>query len=440
MDDQDQQRGLKPPFEQQALNYAPSEFGSSIYKSTTSGNLSSRQEDDASSRVSVYTYYSTADRARLTRQVAGRTLNALSEIYLFPSDDDEWSRLDKQHVALAVAIGELYPNAEVVEALLAPDNGPPKKIADIGCGTGIWALEMSKRYPHCDIVGIDLAPVPVEVDKIPSNCHFEIDDVTLGLGHLHGQLDLAFVRAISMGIKEADKTFNDVALCLKPGGLVIWMEGDYDFYTDLPLRYKPFISDADPSGSCMVRVLYEMRRTATLNGSALQEMERLIDRGLWWQSDIIDPESCQTASLVMPIGPWLEGRDEEETQRLKWVGTLIRQDMISALCGGKPMLLKTGWPQETLDDWTGRLEEECKNGTYGLRVRLCWGRRRAGPNSPAPPLPVLSEAHLNSIRSSRPVFTYEVYNSQEEAFEKAALRNRGKDISPPPLPTNPQQN
>jgi hypothetical protein len=130
----------------------------------------------------------------------------------------------------------------------------------------IRAVEMSKRFPHCDIIGIDLAPVPIEVEKMPPNCHFEIDDVTLGLSHLHGQLDLAFVRAISMGIKEAERTFNDVSLCLKPGGLVIWMEGDYDFYTDFPLRYKPFISDLHPDGSCMVRVLYGSIFTLFLTG------------------------------------------------------------------------------------------------------------------------------------------------------------------------------
>jgi hypothetical protein len=72
MGDPDQQRRPKPAFDQHALNYAPSEFGSSIYNSTTSGEQKSTQDDDVMSRASVYTYYSTADRARLTRQVAGR--------------------------------------------------------------------------------------------------------------------------------------------------------------------------------------------------------------------------------------------------------------------------------------------------------------------------------------------------------------------------------
>jgi hypothetical protein len=115
---------------------------------------------------------------------------------------------------------------------------------------------MSKKFPHCDVMGIDLAPVPIEPDKIPPNCHFEVDDVTSGLTHLHGQLDFIWVRAISMGIKDARKTFNDVAQCLKPGGLVIWSEADYDFYSGFPIRYKPFFSDQDPSGSCFVRLLY----------------------------------------------------------------------------------------------------------------------------------------------------------------------------------------
>ncbi|PVG04205.1 S-adenosyl-L-methionine-dependent methyltransferase [Serendipita vermifera] len=439
MDNTNQDRAPKRPYEQQALNYTPSDAGSTYYSSTMAGSRNYTIDDDAMSRVTANTFVSTGDRDRLTRHDAGRTFNALSDLYLLPSDVDEWSRLDKQHVALTVALGAPYPNAEVVNALLSPDEGPRKKVADLGCGTGIWSLEMSKKFPHCDFIGIDLAPVPIEPDKVPSNCRFEVDDVTGGLGHLHDQLDLIFIRAISMGIKDARKMFNDVAQCLKPGGLVIWMEADYDFYSGFPIGYKPFFSEENPSGSCFVRVLYEARRAATANGSALKDMEQLIDQGLWWQTDSIDPDSCKTASLFMPIGTWLEGNDEEETHKLRWIGTLTRQDMISALTGAKPMLLKTGWPEETLNQWLGKLEEEGTKGTYGLRVRIAWGRRRAGPNLPAPPLPVLPESEPTGSHAKGPLFTYEVYNSLQEALEKAALRARGKDIPPPPLPGATQQ-
>ncbi|PVG04207.1 S-adenosyl-L-methionine-dependent methyltransferase [Serendipita vermifera] len=402
-------------------------------------NKSNVYNDDASSRASVTTYTSNADHERLTVHVAGRTINSLSELYQLPTDLDEWNRLisrvlrDKQHVALSMGLGSLYPDPEVVEAVLAPGDGPRKLVADIGCGTGIWALEMAKNFPHCDILGIDLASVPIPPENLPSNCRFEVDNITLGLNHLHGQLDVAFLRAISMGIKDARKTFNDVAQCLKPGGVVIWIEGDYDFYSGFPIVYKPFGSEENPSGSYLQRMGYELRRAVTANGGALKEVERLMDQGLWWQSDMIDPDTCKTASLLLPIGTWLEGNDETETQKLRWIGTLMRQDMMSGLRGAHPVLLRAGWSQDTLDRWTAKLDEECTKGTYGLRFRFAWGRRREGPNSPAPALPKLQ---LTNSLNKTPLFIYEVYNTSQEAQEKIALRNRGKDIPPPPPPGN----
>lgn len=40
---------------------------------------------------------------------------------------------------------------------LAPIN-KPKRILDIGTGTGIWAIEMGDEFPDAQIIGTDLAP------------------------------------------------------------------------------------------------------------------------------------------------------------------------------------------------------------------------------------------------------------------------------------------
>jgi hypothetical protein len=41
--------------------------------------------------------------------------------------------------------------------------------------TLIRTLAMAKEFPHCEVVGVDLAPVPVDLESVPPNCHFEID-------------------------------------------------------------------------------------------------------------------------------------------------------------------------------------------------------------------------------------------------------------------------
>ena len=34
----------------------------------------------------------------------------------------------------------------------------PKRILDIGTGTGIWAIEMADRFPNAIVIGTDLSP------------------------------------------------------------------------------------------------------------------------------------------------------------------------------------------------------------------------------------------------------------------------------------------
>jgi methylase of polypeptide subunit release factors len=33
----------------------------------------------------------------------------------------------------------------------------PARVLDIGTGTGIWAIEFAKRYPHTQVIGTDLS-------------------------------------------------------------------------------------------------------------------------------------------------------------------------------------------------------------------------------------------------------------------------------------------
>lgn len=40
---------------------------------------------------------------------------------------------------------------------LAPIGEKPRRILDIGTGTGIWVIEMGDKYTETDIIGIDLS-------------------------------------------------------------------------------------------------------------------------------------------------------------------------------------------------------------------------------------------------------------------------------------------
>ncbi|KAL9585701.1 MAG: hypothetical protein Q9212_001358 [Teloschistes hypoglaucus] len=88
-----------------------------------------------------------------------------SVFVLTDSLQQELDRIDlKHHVALLLSGGHLH---------LAPLVNP-KRILDIGTGSGIWAIEMAEQYPQAQVIGTDLSPV--QPDIVPENLHFEIDD------------------------------------------------------------------------------------------------------------------------------------------------------------------------------------------------------------------------------------------------------------------------
>lgn len=115
---------------------------------------------------------------------------------------------------------------------------------------------MAKKYPEILVIGIDVVPVPMDPESLPPNLQFEIDDFGLGLTHFQGQFDLIHSRLITSGMKNARKSLMDIHSCLKPGGLMIWIEPDYLLFTSDPFTYAPIASEANPTGSWTARLAY----------------------------------------------------------------------------------------------------------------------------------------------------------------------------------------
>ncbi|CAG7849049.1 SubName: Full=Uncharacterized protein {ECO:0000313/EMBL:CCA67102.1} [Serendipita indica DSM 11827] len=436
------------PSQSATTSYAPSmaNSSSSFYPTKPSAPSVAQEDDgDNKSGISKYTYYSDLDAEKFIRKIEGRAYNALNETYFLPADEDEWTRLNKQHLAFMVALGELYPEPGVVRALLAPSpSGGRKRILDLGSGTGVWATTMSRNFPDADVVGIDLAPVPLDLESVPSNCRFEIDDINLGLEHFKDSFDLVHARLIGSGLKDFRKTLRDVHACLRPGGMIIWVDVDYDMYTGEEPTYARFALDEDELNptqnqrSWTQRVIYEMRRGAVGTGrSDLFTMATALDEGLW-DDALLDPDTCRTASLYLPLGPWLQGATDGQTQRLKYVGSLIRQDMVGVQRASQAVMKKLGWDPKRVEKWCKFAEDElmAMDPKMWVRIRYAWGRRRAA-NGSAPSLPPSpkhspgSESEAGSI-SAWPY--YFVYTTREEAIKEMQVRNEGKDITPPPSP------
>ncbi|KAI5456603.1 S-adenosyl-L-methionine-dependent methyltransferase [Mariannaea sp. PMI_226] len=92
-------------------------------------------------------------------------------------------------------------------------------VLDVGCGTGIWAMEFADEYPSSDVVGIDLSPI--QPNLVPPNCHFEVDDVNTHWTFPEDHFDFVHVRGMSGSVPDWVEFHKKAFRHLKPGG---WVE------------------------------------------------------------------------------------------------------------------------------------------------------------------------------------------------------------------------
>ncbi|KAL8811600.1 MAG: hypothetical protein Q9200_001659, partial [Gallowayella weberi] len=154
---------------------------------------------------------------------------------LLEADDQELERIDiKHHVSLLLAGGNLH---------LAPLHNP-RRILDIGTGTGIWAIEMAEQYPHSQVIGTDLSPVqPTWYEKtsssyvrnsmVPNNVRFEIDDCEAKFWTWpENHFDYVHTRFLIASIGNWASMIQKAYKHTKPGGYFELQELDCRFKSD----------------------------------------------------------------------------------------------------------------------------------------------------------------------------------------------------------------
>ncbi|SLM33355.1 S-adenosyl-L-methionine-dependent methyltransferase-like [Lasallia pustulata] len=135
--------------------------------------------------------------------------------YPIPNDESELDRLDLQHHLLTTLLdGKLH---------LAPLKDP-KKILDLGTGTGIWAIDMADLYPDAIVIGTDLSPV--QPQWVPDNVHFAIEDVESDWTYTEDSFDYIHIRLLIGAISDWSSLIRKAYSHLRPGGYVEVQEID----------------------------------------------------------------------------------------------------------------------------------------------------------------------------------------------------------------------
>jgi SAM-dependent methyltransferase len=162
--------------------------------------------------------------------------------YVLPRHPAEADRLDLQHYALFEALREHY---------VAPV-GRPRRVLDVGAGTGQWGYDLCEMHDGARVVGFDLvAPKP----GAPEGYRAVRGNLLQGLPFGSGSFDFVHQRLLFAGVPVDGwpATVAGLVRVCRPGGWVELVEG--------ATRSEP----AGPAMRRLVELLLELNRATGLD-------------------------------------------------------------------------------------------------------------------------------------------------------------------------------
>ncbi|KAJ6577638.1 S-adenosyl-L-methionine-dependent methyltransferase [Mycena capillaripes] len=121
-------------------------------------------------------------------------------------------RLDELHVALT-----RYFDGKLSLAPIDATDIPPRKILDLGCGSGAWAIQAAIEFPAAEVLAIDISPLPNR--NIPANMSFKLQDLSKELDIEKHTFDIVHARFVM--IPDGESAVKRAAELVKPGGVLI---------------------------------------------------------------------------------------------------------------------------------------------------------------------------------------------------------------------------
>ncbi|KAK4544901.1 hypothetical protein LTR36_003805 [Oleoguttula mirabilis] len=285
------------------------------------------------------------------REEWGRTYHKFrggTNDYWGPNDDQQNNQLDLGHHMMTMLLGDrLY---------LAPIDEKGQKcsqVLDVGCGTGIWAIDFADQHPEAQVTGLDLSAIQPE--WVPPNCHFAVDDVEDEWTYPADHFDFVHIRCLMGSISDWKALYSQAYDRIAPGGWLQHMDMAIDFMSD----------DGSIGPDHM---LQQWSQTFIEAGEKLGKTFKITDRAeqLVRETGFVD---VHKKVYKLPVGTWTKDKPFNACQALKQIG-LFNYVYCLEGCEGWALYLLTrvmGWPIEQVQVFIAKFRNalnDRKNHAY----------------------------------------------------------------------------
>ncbi|PTU22997.1 hypothetical protein P175DRAFT_0507754 [Aspergillus ochraceoroseus IBT 24754] len=255
-------------------------------------------------------------------------------LYMLPCDEQEQDRLDIFH--------KLFTVARVSDGLIYAPHPTGGRFLDLGCGTGIWAIEVANKYPDAFVVGVDLAPI--QPPNQPKNCEFYAPfdfESRWALGE--DSWDLIHLQMGCGSVTGWPNMYRKVFAHLRPGA---WFE-------QVEIDFEPRCDDRSLDGLA-IRHWYQYLKQATA-----ETMRPIAHNSRDTIRDLQEAGFTEIDHQIvgLPLNPWHQ--DEHERKVARWYHLAISESIENLSLA--PFSRVFGWPLEKIQQMAADVKSEAFN-------------------------------------------------------------------------------
>ncbi|KAH6867591.1 S-adenosyl-L-methionine-dependent methyltransferase [Thelonectria olida] len=239
---------------------------------------------------------------------------------------------------------------------LAPIDSKIQKALDVGCGTGMWAIDFADEHPGCEVIGTDVSPI--QPSWVPPNLKFEIEDCTQDWTFAADSFDYVYMRYLDGCIPDWKEQFKQAFRVLKPGGYLESFEASPNIESD---------DGTVAPGSPLNRwgdIFYEAGRKS---GRTFTVIEEGLQRKCMEEAGFVD---LQEWDFKCPMSPW--PKDPELREVGLYGEVFSTQDTEGFVLFVANML---GWSIEEVHVFIKTVRRDIRNRRIHpyFRLKVVWG-------------------------------------------------------------------